>query len=113
MQLYTRAASSCSFRIRIALGVKKLPWEAVLVDVAMQQSDKYQDLNPQALVPFLIDGKAKIGQTLAILEYLGEVYCSGWNDDPRHCVIFQHCHERRGRYCWPWLAARMPSGMKS
>ncbi len=73
MQLYTRAASSCSFRIRIALGVKKLPWEAVLVDVAMQQSAKYRDLNPQALVPFLIDGKAKIGQTLAILEYLGEV----------------------------------------
>ena len=73
MQLYTRAASSCSFRIRIALGVKKLPWEAVLVDVAMQQGEKYRDLNPQALVPFLVDGKAKIGQTLAILEYLGEV----------------------------------------
>ncbi|CAL5228809.1 g12008 [Coccomyxa viridis] len=79
MQLYTRAASSCSFRIRIALGVKKLPWEAVLVDVAMQQGEKYRDLNPQALVPFLVDGKAKIGQTLAILEYLEEAY----SDAPR------------------------------
>ena len=76
MQLYTRAASSCSFRIRIALGVKRLPWEAVLVDVAMQQGDKYRELNPQGLVPFLVDGKAKVGQTLAILEYLGKKHCS-------------------------------------
>lgn len=76
MQLYTRAASSCSFRIRIALGVKRLPWEAILVDVAMQQGDKYRELNPQGLVPFLVDGKVKVGQTLAILEYLGELHCT-------------------------------------
>ena len=71
MQLYTRAASSCSFRIRIALGVKKLKWEPEYVDNAKQQGENYRELNPQGLVPLLVDGDAKIGQTLAIMEYFG------------------------------------------
>ena len=72
MQLHTRAASSCSCRVRIALGVKKLQWEAIFVGSAEQQSDKYRHLNPQGLVPILVDGDAKIGQTMGIMEYLGK-----------------------------------------
>ena len=75
MQLYTRAASSCSFRIRIALGVKKLKWEPEYVDNAKQQGETYRELNPQGLVPLLVDADAKIGQTMAIMEYLGKSHC--------------------------------------
>lgn len=74
MQLYTRAASSCSFRVRMALGIKKLKWDAVLTGNTEQNAEKYRTLNPQGLVPFLVDGGAKVGQSLAIMEYLGEAH---------------------------------------
>ena len=70
--LYSRAASSASFRVRMALGIKKLKWEAMLLNSEEQHGPKYLQLNPQGLVPFLVDGNAKMAQTLAIMEYLGE-----------------------------------------
>ena len=37
-------------------------------------SVEYLAVNPSGLVPFLIDGDVRIGQSLAIIEYLDEVY---------------------------------------
>ncbi len=39
-----------------------------------QQGEAYLALNPQGLVPTLIDGDVAIGQSMAILEYLEEVH---------------------------------------
>ncbi len=72
IQLYTRAASSCAFRVRMALGIKKLKWEAMMLHGEEQNGQTYRELNPQGLVPFLVDGNAKMAQSLAIMEYLGK-----------------------------------------
>ncbi len=74
MKLYTYFRSSCSYRVRIALGVKGLAWENAFVHLRRgeQRSAELLALNPQGLVPTLVDGDTVLGQSLAILEYLEE-----------------------------------------
>ena len=76
MRFYGYWRSSASWRVRIALAFKGLDAEVIPVNlVAGEQSySDYTALNPQGLVPFLIDGGAAIGQSLAIIEYLDEAY---------------------------------------
>ena len=65
MQLYTRATSSCSFRARIALSLKELKYESVLTKHVDQRSEPFVTINPQRLVPFLVNGEAAVLQQLA------------------------------------------------
>jgi maleylacetoacetate isomerase len=76
MKLYTFFRSSASFRVRIALNVKGIPYEAVGVSLARAEhlQDAYRAVNAQALVPTLEDGGRLLGQSLAIIEYLDEVH---------------------------------------
>ena len=78
MQLYNFHRSSASIRVRIALSLKGLPYEYLSVDIVSgegaHRSPAYRAVNPQGLVPFLVDGDVGIGQSMAILEYLEEVY---------------------------------------
>ncbi|MNE67164.1 Maleylpyruvate isomerase [compost metagenome] len=46
----------------------------LLEDGGQQHAAEYRALNPQQLVPLLVDGEVRIAQSLAILEYLDEVY---------------------------------------
>jgi maleylacetoacetate isomerase len=74
--LYSFFQSSASFRVRIALHLKGIPYEYVAVHIGRQESDafaKYRAMNPQALVPALVHGDVTLNQSLAILEYLEEV----------------------------------------
>lgn len=71
--------SSASYRVRIALGVKKLPWEYAVVNIAAGEGEQrgaaYRDKNPMQQVPTLevIDvGSRYITQSIAIIEYLDE-----------------------------------------
>ncbi len=74
LQLYTYFRSSASFRVRIALNLKGLPWEPVVVWLPSgeQCADPYRTVNPQGLVPTLVDGDDRLSQSLAIIEYLDE-----------------------------------------
>lgn len=74
--LYTFFRSSTSYRVRIALALKGLEWDARYVSLpAMQhRTPDYLAVNPQGLVPTLVDGEVTIAQSLAILEYLEERY---------------------------------------
>lgn len=76
MKLYSYYRSSAAYRVRIALNLKGLAYETapvhLVLDGGQQHSEIYRDLNPQKLVPTLIDGKTVIGQSLAIIEYLEE-----------------------------------------
>ncbi|MCJ2877391.1 maleylacetoacetate isomerase [Rhizobium pusense] len=66
--------SSASYRVRIALGLAGLEWQAVAVNLVEggQTRPDYLSLNPQGLVPTLdIDGH-RFTQSLAIVEYLDE-----------------------------------------
>lgn len=76
MKLYTYYRSSAAYRVRIALNLKGLPWEAVPVHLARgeQHQDGYRNLNPAGLVPALDDGGQLLTQSLAIIEYLDETH---------------------------------------
>jgi maleylacetoacetate isomerase len=76
MKLYTYYRSQASFRVRIALNLKGLKREDSFLHLEQgdQFAPEYRALNPQMVVPTLIDGDAKLFQSLAILEYLEEKY---------------------------------------
>ncbi|HZW21441.1 maleylacetoacetate isomerase [Noviherbaspirillum sp.] len=82
MKLYSYFRSSASYRVRIALNLKGLPYETVPVHLLRnggeQFSPAYRKLNPDALVPALVDeadgGERALTQSLAIIEYLEETH---------------------------------------
>lgn len=74
LTLYTYFRSSAPYRVRITLNLKGLDWqpEVVWLPSGEQGSDDYLKLNPQGLVPLLVDGQTRLTQSLAIIEYLDE-----------------------------------------
>lgn len=78
MKLYSYWRSSTSYRARIALNLKGLDYEIVPVhllrDGGEQRKADYKALNPQGVLPTLIDGDAVLTQSLAIVEYLDETH---------------------------------------
>jgi maleylacetoacetate isomerase len=82
MKLYSYFRSSASYRVRIALNLKGLDYDIVpvhlLKDGGEQFLPEYRRLNPDALVPALVDDAAEqnaaLFQSLAIIEYLEEAY---------------------------------------
>ncbi len=82
LHLYSYWRSSAAYRVRIGLALKGLQYETVpvhlLKDGGQQHAADYAALNPQQLVPVLMHGRRALRQSLAILEYLEEV----WPDTP-------------------------------
>jgi maleylacetoacetate isomerase len=78
MKLYSYFRSSASYRVRIALALKGLPYEYAAVHLlrggGQQLASVYRELNPDGLVPTLEDGPQVLSQSLAIIEYLDELY---------------------------------------
>lgn len=74
LTLYTYFRSSASFRVRIALNLKGLSWEPAVVwlPAGEQAAAPLRSVNPQGLVPTLVDGEHRVSQSLAIIEYLDE-----------------------------------------
>ncbi len=75
MKLYTYFRSSAAFRVRIALNLKGLAYQPLLVHLAKgeHRQPQYAAVNPQALLPTLVlDDGARLTQSLAIIEYLEE-----------------------------------------
>ncbi|MBS7557888.1 MULTISPECIES: maleylacetoacetate isomerase [Pseudomonas] len=80
MQLYTYYRSTASYRVRIALALKGLEFQAIPVNLLVpkggaNRQPEYLEINPQGRVPALRtdDGDLLI-QSLAIIEYLEERY---------------------------------------
>jgi maleylacetoacetate isomerase len=81
MKLYSYFRSSAAYRVRIALNLKGIPFETVAIhltkDGGRQHTAEFRAVNPQQRVPALaLDNGEVLLQSLAIIEYLDEIYPS-------------------------------------
>jgi maleylacetoacetate isomerase len=77
LKMYGFWRSAASFRVRIALNLKGFAYEETMVDLdaGEQHAPAFRAINPAGAVPALyVDGGPPLTQSLAILEYLDEVY---------------------------------------
>ena len=77
MILYGYNLSSASYRVRIALNLKKLPYTSVLKNLRAGEHrlSDFLSINMQGFVPALgLDDGAVLTQSVAIIEYLDEIY---------------------------------------
>jgi maleylacetoacetate isomerase len=78
LELYTYWRSSASYRVRIALNLKSLPYVMHGVNLMReggeQWSAAYREVNPQSRVPTLVHDGQRFTQSLAIIEYLDETF---------------------------------------
>jgi maleylpyruvate isomerase len=76
--LHNYFRSSASYRVRIALNLKKLSFNYVSVHLSKHGGEQFAEsfklINAHSLVPVLEDDGKFISQSLAILEYLDERY---------------------------------------
>ncbi len=76
--LYTYYRSSATYRVRIVLNYKSIPYKSAFIHLARnggeQHSAKYSTINPNHLVPTLQDGDDYHSQSMAIIDYLEECY---------------------------------------
>lgn len=74
MKLYGYWRSTAAYRVRIALHLKGINYDSVSVHLVKnggeQHNDNYVEINPNHLVPTLIDGDFSLNQSLAIIDYL-------------------------------------------
>jgi maleylacetoacetate isomerase len=76
MKLFTYFQSSGAYRVRIALNLKGLKAEMAFINLLKgeQKNDNYAAVNPQKVIPALIDEGHTLVQSLAIMEYLEETH---------------------------------------
>lgn len=78
MKLYGYWRSTAAYRVRIALYLKNIPFESVSVHLVKnggeQHASDYSELNPNHLVPTLVDGDLSLNQSLAIIDYLDQTH---------------------------------------
>lgn len=76
IELYHNDMSVCAQKVRFALAEKKLSWGSHHLNLRTgdQQKPDYLKLNPNALVPTLVDNGAVIIESTVICEYLDDAY---------------------------------------
>lgn len=78
MKLYSYFRSSASFRVRIALALKGLPYDYapihLLREGGQQLKADYRAINADAVVPTLMVDQQPLIQSMAIIEYLDETH---------------------------------------
>jgi maleylacetoacetate isomerase len=78
LELYSYWRSSASYRVRIALNLKSLPYAYHGVNLVKDGGDQwsvaYKEVNPQSRVPTLVHDGQRFTQSLAIIEYLDETF---------------------------------------
>ena len=81
-KLYGYWHSSCTWRVRIALSAKGIPYETIIINLSEkdQMSEAHTSRNPMQQVPVLecVDGETKtvvkLSQSLAIIEFLESAF---------------------------------------
>jgi len=76
LKLYNSPVSVCSVKVRFGLAEIGLEYEQVLINLSKgeQYTPEYLALNPDGVVPTLVDGDLVIAESSLILEYLDRYY---------------------------------------
>jgi glutathione S-transferase len=76
IELYHNDMSVCAQKVRFALAEKKLSWEGHHLNLRAgdQQKSEYLKLNPNAVVPTLVDNGTVIIESTVICEFLDDAY---------------------------------------
>lgn len=77
LTLYNAAHSTCSQKVRICLAEKRLPFEDIRLDLGKAKQHlkpDYLKLNPNGVVPTLVDDGRVVIDSSVICEYLEEKY---------------------------------------
>ena len=77
IKLYGYWRSTAAYRVRIALALKGIEYQSISIHLVKnggeQHQAEYGHINPNHLVPTLVDGDFVLNQSLAIIDYLDEV----------------------------------------
>jgi len=75
IQVYGFWRAIASFRVRVALKLKGLPFEEIPIDILSGEQFKpgYEAINAERVVPTLIHDGHSLFQSLAIIEYLDDI----------------------------------------
>ena len=75
MKLFTYFRSSAAYRVRIAINLKGMDVEQASIQLRRGEhlAPAYGSLNPQRMVPALLDGPNILTQSLAIIDYLEDL----------------------------------------
>ncbi|MGH1539524.1 MAG: maleylacetoacetate isomerase [Arenicella sp.] len=79
MKLYTYYRSSASYRVRLALNIKKVDYDMITIDLSKgeQLSAEFKEINKSGLVPTLeLEGGQRINQSTAIIDWLDQKFPS-------------------------------------
>lgn len=76
LELYHAPISTCSQKVRLVLAEKGLEWQSHELDLLRgdQHAPDYRKLNPNAVVPTLVDGGQVLVESTLINEYLDDAY---------------------------------------
>jgi glutathione S-transferase len=112
LTLYNAAHSTCSQKVRICLAEKALDWTDIKIDLGGKKehlTPEYLRLNPNGVVPTLVDDDSVIIDSSVICEYLDE-------KDPAVKLTPDDLVERARMRAWmrfleevPTAAVRVPS----
>jgi glutathione S-transferase len=72
LELYWASGSCNSWRVHLALEIKKVPYEAHLLTISKKEhkTPEYLAINPRGKVPAIRDGSFTLSESVAILLYL-------------------------------------------
>ena len=76
LKLYHSPGAVCAAKVRLVLAEKELAWDGVALDLSKgeQFAPEYLALNPNGVVPTLIDGAEVVTESTVINEYLDEAF---------------------------------------
>jgi len=76
LHLYHAGISNCAMRVRVTLEEKNLPWTSHHLDILNKEhlTPEYFGINPNGLVPTLVDDGVVIIESDDIIDYIDEKY---------------------------------------